>query len=118
MARVTNGVQTRRRRKRVLKQAKGYTGARRRLFKNAKETVKRGLDYAYRDRRVRKREFRQLWIARINAATRNYGMPYSVFISGLKKANIEVDRKVLADMAVNDAEGFERFIDAAKAALA
>ena len=118
MPRVKNSVQTRRRRKSILKQAKGFVGARRKLFKNAKETVYRGLDYAYRDRRVRKREFRKLWIARINAASRNYGMPYSMFIDGLKKAEIEVDRKILADMAVNDTEGFERFIDAAKAALA
>jgi len=118
MPRVTNSVQTRRRRKGVLKQAKGFEGGRRKLFKHAKETVYRGFNYAYRDRRVRKRDFRKLWIARINAATRNYGMPYSVFMDGLKKANIEVDRKILADMAVNDITGFERFIDAARAALA
>ena len=118
MPRATNSVATRRRRKRVLKQAKGYIGARRRLFKTAKETLMRGLDYAYRDRRVRKREFRALWITRINAATRQQGMPYSVFIAGLKKANVEVDRKILADLAVHDEVAFNRFIEVAKEALA
>jgi large subunit ribosomal protein L20 len=118
MPRVTNSVATRSRRKKILKQAKGFIGGRRKLFKNAKETVMRGLNYAYRDRRVRKREFRALWIARINAATRAHGLSYSTFISGLKKANIEVDRKILADLAVNDAAAFGRFIQAAKEALA
>ncbi|MFP4380264.1 MAG: 50S ribosomal protein L20 [Candidatus Sumerlaeia bacterium] len=113
MARVTNGVATRRRRKKVLKQAKGYVGGRRRLFKNAKETLMRGWNYAYRDRRNRKREFRKLWIARINAACRAEGVTYSAFINGLNKANIDVNRKVLADLAVNDQEAFRRFIDAA-----
>ena len=118
MPRVTNSVATRSRRKKVLKLAKGYYSGRRKLFKHAKETIERGFNYAYRDRRVRKREFRQLWIARINAATRAHGLSYSAFISGLKKANIEVDRKVLADLAVNDIAAFGRFIQAAKEALA
>ena len=118
MPRSTNGVATRNRRKRVLKQAKGYIGTRHRLYKTARETVNRGLNNAYRDRRVRKREFRALWIARINAATRASGMSYSVFINGLKKAQIEVDRKILADLAVNDIDAFNQFIDAAREALA
>jgi large subunit ribosomal protein L20 len=118
MPRARNGVVTRRRRKRILKQAKGFIGSRRRLFKNAKETVMRGLDYAYRDRRTRKREFRALWIARINAAARQQGLPYSVLIAGLKKADIEVDRKILADLAVHDAAAFNRFVEVAKEALA
>ncbi|MBN1867712.1 50S ribosomal protein L20 [Candidatus Sumerlaeota bacterium] len=118
MSRVSNSVATRNRRKKILKQAKGYIGGRRKLFKSAKETVIRALDYAYRDRRVRRREFRALWIARINAATRAHGLSYSAFIAGLKKANIEVDRKILADLAVNDAAAFGRFIEAAKEALA
>jgi large subunit ribosomal protein L20 len=113
MPRATSGVISRRRRKKVLKQAKGYVGGHRRLFKNAHETLMRGWQYAYRDRKNRKREFRALWIARINAACREHGMSYSVFINGLSKANIEVNRKVLADLAVNDSAGFRRFIDAA-----
>lgn len=118
MTRATNGVATRQRRNRILKLAKGYVGSRHKLFKTAKETVVRGLTFAFRDRRVRKREFRALWIARINAATREQGMPYGEFINGLKKANVEVDRKVLADIAVNDPAAFVRFIDVAKEALA
>lgn len=118
MPRTKNGVQTRARRNKVLKQAKGFIGGRRRLFKNAKETIERGWNYAYRDRRVRKRDFRALWIARINAATRAHGLTYSAFINGLKKAEIEVDRKILADLAIYEPESFGRFIDAAKAALA
>lgn len=118
MPRSTNGVATRQRRNRIMKLAKGNVGSSRRLFKSAKETVIRGLNYAYRDRRNKKREFRALWIARINAATREQGMAYSVFIAGLKKANIEVDRKILAELAVSDPVGFGRFIEAAKAALA
>lgn len=118
MTRATNGVATRQRRNRVLNQAKGYVGSRHKLFKTAKETVIRGLTFAFRDRRVRKREFRALWIARINAATREQGMPYGAFINGLKKANVEVDRKALADLAVNDPAAFGRFINVAKDALA
>lgn len=118
MPRVKNGTVTRRRRKAVLKEAKGNVGGRRRLFKNAKETVMRGWAYAYRDRKVRKREFRRLWIARINAACRANGITYSIFMDGLKKAEIEVDRKMLAELAVSDSEGFRRFIDAAMEARA
>jgi large subunit ribosomal protein L20 len=118
MPRARNSVATRSRRKKVLKQAKGFLGARRRLFKSAKETLYRGWSYAYRDRRARKRDFRKLWIARINAATREHGVPYSVFIAGLKKAQVEVDRKILADLAVNDSAAFGRFIEVAKEALA
>lgn len=118
MPRTRNSVATRRRRGKILKQAKGFVGGHRRLFKNAKETVMRGLAFAYRDRRVRKRAFRALWIARINAACRNQGLSYSAFMNGLKKANIEADRKVLADLAVHDEEGFRRFIEAAREASA
>ena len=118
MTRATNGVATRQRRNKVLKQAKGYVGSRNRLFKTAKETVLRALNYSYRDRRVRKREFRSLWISRINAAVREQGMSYSAFINGLKKANVDVDRKILADLAVSDPESFGRFITLAKESLA
>jgi large subunit ribosomal protein L20 len=118
MTRATNSVATRQRRNRILKQAKGYVGSRRKLFKTAKETVIRGLNFAYRDRRVRKREFRALWISRINAAVREQGLGYGAFVAGLKKANIDVNRKVLADLAVNDPAAFCRFITAAKEALA
>ena len=117
MARVTNSPATRRRRKRVLKAAKGYYGARHRLYKTANETVKRALQYAYRDRRQRKRVFRRLWIVRINAASRQFGLSYNHFISGLKLAGVEVDRKLLADLAVNDKDAFSEFIDVAKEAL-
>jgi large subunit ribosomal protein L20 len=118
MPRSTNGVATRRRRKRLLKQAKGFLGARSRFYKSAKETLMRGWNYAYRDRRVRKREFRALWIARINAAVREHGLSYSTFINGLKRANIEVNRKILADLAVHDINAFGRFVEAAREALA
>lgn len=117
MPRVTNTPATRRRRKRMLKRAKGYYSGRSRLFKNAKETVRRALRYAYRDRRQRKREFRGLWIARINAATRLNGLSYSRFINGLKLAGVEVDRKILADLAVNDMHAFSEYVDTAKKAL-
>jgi len=98
--------------------AKGYWGARRRVYKQAKITVLRGLQFAYRDRRVRKRDFRRLWIARINAAARLHGLSYSVFMHGLKLANIELDRKTLADLAVRDAEAFGQIAALAKAQLA
>ena len=117
MARTKNSVATRRRRKKILKMAKGAMGGRGRLFKNAKETVKRGLQYAYRDRRVRKRLFRRLWIARINAAVRANGLTYSEFIDGMKKAGIEIDRKVLADIAWNDAAAFTAIVGKARASL-
>jgi large subunit ribosomal protein L20 len=118
MSRTRNSVQTRARRKKVLKHAKGYVGGRRKLFKNAKESVERGWNYAYRDRRQKKRDFRKLWIARINAATRAHGLTYSSFINGLKKAEIDVDRKILADLAIHEPQAFDRFIEAAKEALA
>jgi len=100
-----------------MKQAKGFTGGRGKLYRTAKEAVDRSLSYAYRDRRVRKRDFRKLWIARINAAARLNGMSYSRFINGLKRSNIEVNRKVLAEMAVNDSEGFSKLAEIAKGSL-
>ncbi|ASV75492.1 LSU ribosomal protein L20p [Thermogutta terrifontis] len=109
---------TRRRRiKKLFRRAKGFVGGRRRLLRTVKETLIRAGVYAYRDRRVRKREFRRLWITRISAAVRQRGMLYSRFIDGLKKAGIELDRKSLAEMAVNDPEGFDRVVEQAKAAL-
>lgn len=107
----------RRRIKRLFRRAKGFVGGRRRLLRTVKETLVRAGVYAYRDRRVRKREFRRLWITRISAAVRQRGMLYSRFIDGLKKAGIELDRKSLAEMAVTDPEGFDRIVDQAKAAL-
>jgi large subunit ribosomal protein L20 len=101
----------------MLKMAKGYWGARRRAYKLAQDTVLRGLKYAYRDRRVRKRDFRQLWIARINAAARLHGLSYSVFMHGLKLAQVELDRKTLADLAVRDPEAFGQIAAIAKAQL-
>ena len=106
MPRVTNNVASRRRRKRVLLQARGYWGRRSIIYKNAKESVHRALQFAYRDRRNRKRMFRRLWITRINAAARLNGMSYSKFINGLKKNNIDLDRKILAELAVNDPAAF------------
>ena len=117
MPRATNNPATRQRRKKVLKQAKGYRGARSRLFKSANETVKRALQYAYRDRRQRKRVFRRLWIARINAASRDFGLSYNRLINGLKNAGVEVDRKLLAELAVSDREAFGEFVNVAKEAL-
>ena len=118
MPRATNSPASRRRRKRVLKQAKGYWGGRRRLYRTAREAVDRAGAYAYRDRRTRKRDFRRLWIARINAAARQNGLSYSRFMDGLKRADVSVNRKVLADIAVNDAEAFEKLVEVAKAQLA
>ncbi len=118
MARVKRGVQARRRHKKVLKQAKGYYGARSRVFRVAKQAVIKAGQYAYRDRRQRKRQFRALWIARINAAARINGMSYSRFIAGLKKASIEIDRKILADLAVLEKAAFSAVVEKAKAALA
>src|SRR5260370_33922653 len=106
MARVKRGIMTRKRHNRVLKDAKGFYGARRRQFKQAHEAVMHAGQYAYRDRRVRKRVFRQLWIARINAACRLNGVTYSCFIHSLQEAGIDLDRKVLADLAVSDANSF------------
>ena len=117
MARVKNSVATRKRRKRVLKLAKGYYGAKHRLFRTAKEQVMNSYYYAFRDRRQKKRDFRKLWIARINAAARMNGLSYSKLMHGLKLADIEVNRKMLADLAVHDASAFTALADAAKKAL-
>ncbi|WP_211824153.1 50S ribosomal protein L20 [Kistimonas asteriae] len=118
MARVKRGVVARRRHKKVLKQAKGYYGARSRVFRVAKQAVTKAGQYAYRDRRQRKRQFRALWIARINAGARANGLTYSRMIAGLKKANIEIDRKVLADLAVHEKGAFTQIVEHAKGALA
>lgn len=116
MARIKVGVTAHRRHKHILKLAKGFRGARHLQFKKANESVMKGLQYARRDRRAKKREFRRLWIARINAATRANGMSYSRFINGLAKAGIEMNRKVLADLAIYDAAAFAKLVEAAKAA--
>jgi len=117
MARVKRGVSAKARPKKVLKKAKGYYGARRKLFRVAKQAVIKAGQYAYRDRRQRKRQFRALWIARINAAARENGLSYSQFINGLKKSEIEIDRKVLADIAVFDKSAFTAIAEKAKAGL-
>src|SRR6185436_13104123 len=109
MPRAKRGFKGRRRHKKILKLAKGFTGGRRRQYRQARETVERGLVYAYRDRKVRKRDFRGLWIIRINAAARINGLSYSQFIHGLIKGGIGVDRKILADLAVRDPAGFQEF---------
>ena len=111
MARVKRGVQAKARHKKVLKQAKGYRGARSRTYKVAKQAVMRAGQYAYRDRRVKKRVFRSLWIVRINAAARENGLTYSKLIAGLKKASIDLDRKTLANIAVNDKEAFSKIAE-------
>jgi ribosomal protein L20 len=118
MPRVKRGVTARARHKKVLKAAKGYRGRRGNVFRVAKQAVMKAGQYAYRDRRNKKRTFRALWITRINAACRELGVTYSAFIAGTKKAQIELDRKVLADMAVNDKAGFAAVVQQAKAALA
>ena len=118
MARVKRGVQAKARHKKVLKQAKGYRGARSRTYKVAKQAVMRAGQYAYRDRRVKKRVFRSLWIVRINAAARMYDLSYSSLINGLSKAEIEIDRKILADLAMNDIETFAAIAKEAKSQLA
>lgn len=118
MPRVKRGVVARRRHKKILKQAKGYYGARSRVFRVAKQAVIKAQQYAYRDRRVRKRQFRALWIARINAGARANGLSYSRLIAGLKKANVEIDRKVLADLAMNEQQAFAAVVEKAKASLA
>ena len=114
MARVKRGVQARRKHKKVLKLAKGYRGARSRTFKVAKQAVTRAGQYAYRDRKVKKRTFRSLWIVRINAAVREHGMSYSVFMNSRKKANINLDRRVLANLAAEDSESFADLVEIAK----
>lgn len=118
MTRSTNAVASRRRRKAVLARAKGYRGEKNSSYKRAKEQLLKSDSYAYRDRRNKKRDFRRLWITRINAAARIEGMSYSQLMHGLKLAGIEVDRKMLADIAVRDAEAFRRFTDAAREAVA
>ena len=115
MARVKSGLTNHARHKKILKLAKGYRGARHNQFRKANELVMKALYYARRDRRAVKREFRKLWIARINAATRANGMSYSRFINGLTKAGVEVNRKMLADLAVNDAAAFAKLVEVAKA---
>ncbi|RWU12047.1 50S ribosomal protein L20 [Pseudidiomarina gelatinasegens] len=117
MARVKRGVTARARHKKVLKQAKGYYGARSRVYRVAKQAVIKAGQYAYRDRRAKKRQFRQLWIVRINAAARQNGLSYSRFINGLKKASVEIDRKILADIAVHDQNGFAALVEKAKGSL-
>ena len=117
MPRVKRGVVAHRRHKKILKQAKGYYGARSRVFRVAKQAVTKAGQYSYRDRRQRKRQFRQLWIVRINAASRQFGLSYSRFMDGLNKAGIEVDRKVLADLAVHDIAAFGALAEKAKASL-
>lgn len=118
MPRVKSNVVRLKRKKQIMKAARGAFGARSKLWRPAKETVERGWRYAYRDRRNKKRDFRRLWITRINAAARLNDMSYSVFMSGLRKAGVEVDRKVLADLAVHDAQAFSALADRARAALA
>ena len=118
MPRVKRGVQARARHKKVLEQAKGYRGRRKNVYRVATQAVTKAGQYAYRDRRQRKRQFRALWIARINAEARNNGLSYSRFMDGLKKAAVEVDRKVLADLAVRDKAAFAKLAEQAKGALA
>ncbi len=114
MPRTKNSVASRERRKKYLKAAKGYYGGRSKLYRTARETVERALQYAYRDRRTRKRDFRKLWITRINAAARVNGLSYNRFINGLRKAEVDVNRKLLAEMAVNDKSGFKQLAELAK----
>jgi len=118
MARVKRGVIANRRHKKILKKAKGYYGARSRVYRVANQAVTKAGQYAYRDRRTKKRVFRSLWITRINAQARENGLTYSQLIAGLKKANIEIDRRVLADLAVHDKPAFSAIADQAKASLA
>ena len=118
MPRSVNNVASRARRKRVLEMAKGYFGRRKNVWTVAKNAVEKALGYAYRDRRAKKRVFRQLWIARINAAAREFGITYSQFANGLRKAAIEIDRKMLADLAVHDKAAFGHIVDQVKAKLA
>ncbi len=117
MARVKRGVTTHARHKKVIKQAKGYRGRNKNVFRAAIERVEKGLQYAYRDRRVRKRTFRALWIQRINAGAREHGLTYSQFMNGIKLAGIEIDRKVLSDLAVREPDTFRTIVEKAQAAL-
>lgn len=117
MARVKSGMVTRRRHKKILKMARGYRGSKHRLFRTAKQQVMKSLMYAYRDRRVRKRDFRRLWIQRINAAARSNGLSYNKFMYGLKLAGVEVNRKMLADLAVADGAAFTQLVNVAREKL-
>ncbi|MBS4881852.1 MAG: 50S ribosomal protein L20 [Peptoniphilus harei] len=114
MARVKRGVNAKKRHNNILKQAKGYFGAKSKLFRTANQAVMKSLNYSYIGRKQRKRDFRKLWITRINAAARINGMSYSKFISGLKKANVNINRKMLSEMAINDPEGFAKLVEIAK----
>lgn len=118
MARIKRGVTTHARHKKVIKMAKGYRGRSKNCFRIAIQRVEKGLQYAYRDRRQKKRNFRSLWIQRINAAVRAHGLTYSKFIDGITKAKIEIDRKVMADLAVNNPDAFKNIIDTAKKSIA
>lgn len=117
MPRTKHGVPSKSRKKKILKRAKGYFGSRHTLYRPAREAVNRALIYSYRDRRARKRDFRKLWIMRINAAARLNGLSYNHFIEGLRKSNIEINRKVLAELAINDATGFTRLAEIVKGSL-
>lgn len=114
MARVKRAVNARKKRKKILKLAKGYRGAKGKLFRTANQAVMKSLMYSYIGRKLKKRDYRKLWISRINAASRSNGLSYSKFINGLRGSGIEINRKILADMAVNDAEGFKQLVDIAK----
>ena len=114
MAKIKHSVATKKRKKRVLKKSKGFFGDRSKQFQQARRTLKRAMVYAYRDRKVKKREFRQLWIVRINAACREAGITYSKFMNGLKKAKIDLDRKMLADLAIKDTNAFQKLVEIAK----
>ncbi len=114
MPRVKNSVSTRKRRKKIIKLAKGYFGSKSKLYKIANQQVMKSLSYAYRDRKVRKRDFRKLWISRINAAARSNGLSYSQFMGGLKKAGVEINRKMLSDMAIHDPGAFSRLVEVAR----
>jgi large subunit ribosomal protein L20 len=117
MPRVKRGVTAKKRHKKVLKKAKGYYGARSRVYRVAKQAVIKAAQYAYRDRKQRKRQFRALWIIRINAAAREHGLSYSRFINGLKKSNIEIDRKILADLAIHNKDAFKAIVERIKQAI-
>ncbi|MDO5095627.1 MAG: 50S ribosomal protein L20 [Peptostreptococcaceae bacterium] len=118
MARVKRALNARKKHKKVLKLAKGFRGARSKLFRPANEFVMKSLAHSYKGRKLKKRDFRKLWIARINAGTRQYGLSYSKFMNGLKKSNININRKMLSEMAIHDAEGFKQLVETAKKALA
>ena len=118
MPRVKRGVAAKKRKNRILREARGYYGARSRLLKTAREAVEKGWKYAYRDRKQRKRQFRALWIARINAAAREHGLSYSRFMHGLKQAGVEMDRKVLAELAISDPKAFGALAEMAKSKAA